>query len=85
MSESLKFNIPTENEPGFIGFIDDVMTIAAQRDEMTPQTWLAMKNLLIRVMDKPEAEAREIFRSFSMPQLMATFELLVGAVNAPKV
>ena len=80
--------IPLPDEAGYMGFLDDMMTVMQYQTEgesdgsFSPKAWQAMKSFLTNVIDTDDPAAT--FRSLSMPMMQAVFSQVVAAVNNEK-
>lgn len=90
MSDSSKvklvFDVPAQNEAGFVGFMDDVMTVMEALQSDNPMTaWGDMKRLIIERLDSPDIDDNlAFFRSQSMQGLTQIIEALAKSLTPPK-
>ena len=88
MADKVKFtvSVPEQDEPGYIGFLDDMMSIVELNEsiedgQMSPASWRAMINFVEGCVSGDNT-AREIVRSMSMPQLSDVFAQIVEVASA---
>ena len=88
MADVIKFtvNVPEQDEAGYVGFLDDMMSIVELNESMedgnmSPVSWRAMLNFVEGCVDGKD-DTRTIVRSMSMPQLTDVFKQIVDAASA---
>lgn len=88
MSEvKLLFDVPKQDEVGFVGFMDDVLTIGnAFKNEDMATAWPALRRLVIERLDDPSILDNDaFFRAQTLEGLKNIFTALTNAITPPKV
>lgn len=86
--EPLSFDLllPGPDERGFAAILDDAMEAQALAEAgNVGQAWIKQRDLLVRYMDADsDAEALEIIRDFSQPEMQAAFAQIMNHLNPKK-